>query len=112
MGQSVEHGHGGQAHGSVKEYVAGLIYSIILTVIPFAMVMMDLGSPQLKVAVILICAVAQILVQLVFFLHMNTSSEQMWNTTSAVFIVVIVAIILVGSLWIMEHLNHNMLMGH
>jgi len=107
-----ETGHGGQAHGSVKEYVGGLIYSIILTVIPFAMVMMDVGSPQLKVAVIMVCAVAQIMVQLVFFLHMNTSSEQMWNTTSAVFVVVIVAIILVGSLWIMDHLNHNMLMGH
>ncbi|GLQ75393.1 cytochrome o ubiquinol oxidase subunit IV [Vibrio sp. vnigr-6D03] len=112
MAQTAEHGHGGQAHGSVKEYVMGLIYSVLLTVIPFAMVMMDIGSPQLKIGVILICAVAQILVQLVFFLHMNTSSEQMWNTTSAVFVVVLVAIILIGSLWIMEHLNHNMLMGH
>ncbi|WP_087024841.1 cytochrome o ubiquinol oxidase subunit IV [Thaumasiovibrio subtropicus] len=112
MGQSNEHGQGGQAHGSVKEYTHGLIYSVILTLIPFAMVMMDIGSPQMTIGVIMICAVAQILVQLIFFLHMNTSSEQMWNTTSAVFTVVIVAIILVGSLWIMQHLNHNMLMGH
>ncbi len=112
MGQQSEHGHGGQAHGSVKEYVNGLIYSVILTLVPFIMVMADLGSPQLIIGVVLVCAVAQILVQLVCFLHMNTSSEQMWNTTSAIFVVLIVAIIVIGSLWIMQHLNHNMLMGH
>ena len=114
MGEPIhnETNHAGQAHGSVKEYVTGLIYSIVLTIIPFAMVMMDLGSPQLKIAIIMICAVAQILVQLIFFLHMNTSSEQIWNVTSAVFVVVIVAIVLIGTLWIMQHLNHNMLMGN
>ncbi|KII76675.1 cytochrome o ubiquinol oxidase subunit IV [Vibrio renipiscarius] len=112
MGQAHGQSHAGQAHGSVKEYVTGLVYSIVLTIIPFSMVMFDLGSTQLTIAVIMVTAIAQILVQLIFFLHMNTSSEQMWNTTSAVFVVVIVAIILIGSLWIMEHLNHNMLMGH
>ncbi|MGX9416542.1 cytochrome o ubiquinol oxidase subunit IV [Vibrio sp. RC27] len=112
MSQSSEQHHGGQAHGSVKEYKMGLILSVILTLIPFILVGAELGSPQFLIPVILVCAVAQILVQLVFFLHMNTSSDQMWNTTSAVFVVVIVAIILIGSLWIMQHLNHNMLMGH
>ena len=112
MAQASEHGHGGQAHGSAKEYINGLIYSVVLTLIPFTLVMAEIGSMQFIVLVIMICAVAQILVQLIFFLHMNTSSEQMWNTSSAVFTVVIVAIILIGSLWIMQHLNHNMLMGH
>ena len=112
MANSSEHGQGGQAHGSVKEYVNGLILSIILTVVPFAMVMAGIGSKPLIIGVIMVFAVAQFFVQLVFFLHMNTSSKQMWNTSSAVFVVVIVAIILIGSLWIMEHLNHNMLMGY
>ena len=109
---STAHGQGGQAHGSVKEYVRGLVFSIILTIVPFAMVMAGVGSTQFIIGVIMVFAVAQILVQLVFFLHMNTSSEQMWNTSPAAFVVVIVAIILIGSLWIMDHLNHNMLMGH
>ncbi|EKO3642150.1 cytochrome o ubiquinol oxidase subunit IV [Vibrio metschnikovii] len=112
MEHSYEQTHGGQAHGSVKEYLLGFLYSVLLTLIPFAIVMADIGSPTTKVVVILICAVAQILVQLVFFLHMNTSSEQAWNVITAVFSVVIVAIVLVGSMWIMQHLNHNMLMGH
>ncbi|MGH1540148.1 MAG: cytochrome o ubiquinol oxidase subunit IV [Arenicella sp.] len=104
--------HGGAAHGSVKEYVIGFILSVVLTVIPFGLVMTGSLSDPVTVGIILLCAVAQMLVQLVFFLHMNTSSEQIWNTTSAVFIVLIVAIVVLGSLWIMQHLNHNMLMGH
>jgi len=104
--------HGGAAHGSVREYVVGLILSIVLTVVPFAIVMTGALTGTPAVLVILVCAVAQVLVQLVFFLHMNTSSEQLWNTTSAVFVVVLVAILIVGTIWIMAHLNHNMLMGH
>ncbi len=103
---------GGAAHGSVKEYIVGLMLSIALTVVPFSIIMFDLMSGTAAVVVILVCAVAQVLVQLVFFLHMNTSSEQLWNTTSAVFVVVLVAILIVGSIWIMAHLNHNMQMGH
>ena len=107
-----QHSHGGAAHGSVKEYVIGLLLSIGLTALPFASLMFDLFSGATTLMVILLCAVAQIFVQLIFFLHMNSSSEQLWNTTSAVFIVLIVAILVVGSILIMEHLNHNMLMGH
>lgn len=104
--------HGGEAHGSVKEYVIGLLLSIVLTVIPFGMVMSGAFSGSLTLAVVLICLVAQVMVQLVFFLHMNGSSEQVWNTTSGVFVVLILLIVVLGSIWIMSHLNHNMLLGH
>ena len=109
---SSESTHGGAAHGSVKEYIIGLILSIVLTVIPFGMVMTGGFSGSLTLAVILLCLIAQVLVQLVFFLHMNGSSEQTWNTVSGVFIVLIVMIVVLGSIWIMQHLNHNMLLGH
>ncbi len=79
---------------------------------PFGLVMTGVLATPLTFGIILICAIAQIMVQLVYFLHMNTSSEQIWNTTSAVFIVITVAILILGSVWIMHHLNHNMLMGH
>lgn len=108
----VEHGHGGEAHGSVKEYVIGLILSIVLTAIPFGLVMSGSLGETLTVAIIMLCAVGQMLVQLIFFLHMNGSSEQLWNTTSAILVVILVAILIVGSIWIMNHLDHNMLMGH
>ena len=104
--------HGGAAHGSLKEYFIGLLLSIILTAVPFTMVMTGSVTGTLAVAIILVCAVAQVLVQLIFFLHIIISSEQQWNTTSAIFVVVLVAILIIGSIWIMAHLNHNMLMGH
>lgn len=104
--------HGGAAHGSVKEYIWGLIWSVVLTAVPFGMVMAGGFDNGITLAVLLLCAVAQVFVQLIFFLHMNTSSEQIWNTVSAVFIVLIVLIVVLGSIWIMNHLNHNMLMGH
>lgn len=108
-----DHSHdGGAAYGSVREYAVGLILSVVLTVIPFGIVMMGLMSGTAAVVLILLCAVAQVMVQLVFFLHMNASSEQLWNTSSAIFTVALVAILIIGSIWIMAHLNHNMLMGH
>ena len=109
--ESLQHSSG-EAVGHAKEYVIGLILSIILTALPFAMVMGDLGSQSLQVAVILVCCIAQILVQMVFFLHMNMSSSQIWNSASAIYTVVILLAIVIGSMWIFEHLNHNMMMGH
>ncbi len=78
-----------ESHGSVKEYVTGLILSLVL-----------------------ICAIAQLLVQGVFFLHMNGSSSQFWNSTSAIYIIACIIFFVVGSIWIFNHLGHNMLMGH
>lgn len=111
-GHDEHHSAGGAAHGSVREYIVGLILSIVLTAIPFGLVMSGTGGEALSIALILLCAVGQVFVQLVFFLHMNTSSEQAWNTASFAFTAVLVAILIVGSIWIMQHLNHNMLMGH
>jgi len=108
MSQSSTH-HGGASHGSVKSYIVGFILSVILTVIPFWMVMHPGESHTTVLYVIIGLALAQILVQLVYFLHMNSSSEGGWNLIAFVFTVLIIAILVVGSLWIMFHLNTNMM---
>ena len=51
----------------------------------------------------------QILVHLVCFLHMNTKSDEGWNMTAFIFTVIIIAILVVGSIWIMWNLNYNMM---
>lgn len=111
---SSEHaqGHGGQAHGSVKEYVTGLILSIVLTVIPFFLVMTGVWGDTATLVAIVVTAIAQVLVQMIFFLHMNGSSSQSWLTISALYTVFILVAVIIGSIWIFEHLNHNLLMGH
>ena len=80
----------GASHGSVKTYMTGFILSIILTVIPFWMVMTGAASPAVILGTILAMAVVQILVHLVCFLHMNTKSDEGWNMTAFVFTVLII----------------------
>ncbi|ABE49560.1 MULTISPECIES: cytochrome o ubiquinol oxidase subunit IV [Methylobacillus] len=109
----MSHGHverAGAGHASVKSYIIGFVLSVILTVIPFGLLMFpnDLSSSTILVT-ILVFAVVQIVVHLVYFLHMNTSSEQSWNVMAFIFTVIILAIVVVGSLWVMFHLNHNMM---
>lgn len=104
--------HSGQAHGSVKEYVTGLILSIVLTLIPFGLVLSGGMSAGAVMAIIIVCAIAQLLVQGIFFLHMNGDSSQAWNTTSAIYTIFTVLFFVIGTIWIFNHANHNMLMGH
>lgn len=107
-----EHKYGGESHGSQKEYVQGLILSIVLTVIPFGLVMADAVSGAVAIAIIMVFAMAQLLVQAIYFLHMNSSSEQSWNVSTGVYTLLIFVTLILGSVWIFTHLHHNMLMGH
>ncbi|MFT4192923.1 MAG: cytochrome o ubiquinol oxidase subunit IV [Comamonas sp.] len=106
---STGHGHGGASHGTVKSYIVGFILSAVLTIIPFWLVaagVLPKGSTIIAVAVL---AAVQVLVQLVYFLHFDRSSEQSWNVLSFLFTVMVLAIIIVGSLWVMHNMNANML---
>ncbi len=103
------HSHGHEAgHGSFKSYVTGFVLSVILTAIPFWLVMGDvLDSKVATVSAIMIIGAIQIVVHMVYFLHMNTKSEGGWTMMALIFTVIIVAIALIGSLWVMHHLNSN-----
>ena len=101
--------HTGASHGSVKTYLIGFILSVILTVIPFWMVMNGTASQGVILATVVGMAVVQILVHLVCFLHMNTSSDERWNLIAFLFTMLIIGIVVIGSLWIMYNLNINMM---
>jgi cytochrome o ubiquinol oxidase subunit IV len=107
---SHDHNAAGAAHGTVKQYTVGFILSVLLTVVPFYMAMnTDSFSRGAIVATIAITAIAQVLVQLVFFLHMNSSSEQRWNVIAFIYTILTIAVLLVGSVWIMNYLHSNMM---
>ena len=106
---SHDHNSAGASHGNTKQYPIGFILSVILTVIPFGMVMAGGFGRGIVMAVIAITAVAQVLVQLVYFLHMNSSSEQRWNVIAFIYTVLCIAVLLVGSVWIMNYLHYNMM---
>ncbi len=96
-------------HSSVKSYMSGFILSVILTGIPFWMVMSGESSQGMTLSVVVACAVIQVVVHLIYFLHLDTKSEGGWNMVAIVFSAVIILIVVVGSLWIMWNLNYNMM---
>ena len=104
---SLEEGH---MEGSLRDYVIGFVLSVILTAVPFWLVVArPLASDGLTALAIVGFAAVQIVVHMIFFLHMNGKSEGGWTMMALIFTVIIVAIMLTGSLWVMYHLNHNMM---
>lgn len=110
------HGHAladDHAHGSLRSYMVGFWLSVILTAIPFYLVMSGvIENKQLTSVIIMAFAAAQIIVHMICFLHMNAKSESGWTLMALLFTVIIVVITLSGSMWVMYHLNANMMIGH
>ena len=105
------HSHGHDAgHGSLQSYLIGFVASIVLTAIPFWLVMGGVLESKLLTAVFVMALGAiQIVVHMIFFLHMNARSEGGWTMMALIFTIVILGIALAGSLWVMHHLNANMM---
>jgi cytochrome o ubiquinol oxidase operon protein cyoD len=98
------------AHGSRKTYLTGFALSVLLTAVPFFLVMTGvLGSRLATSLSIMALAVAQIVVHMIYFLHMDAKAEGGWNLMALIFTIVLVAIALSGSLWVMYHLTTNMM---
>ena len=99
-------------HGTYKGYLIGFGLSVVLTAIPFWLVMAGVLPLQLTGLIITAFAVVQIVVHMIFFLHMNHRSEGGWNMLALIFTLVIVVIAVAGSVWVMYHLNTNMMPVH
>lgn len=102
--------HGGGGHGSMTGYMTGFVLSVILTAIPFWLVMGNvLDDALITTLVILTLGGVQMVVHIVYFLHMSTRSEGGWTFLALIFTITLVAIMLSGSVWVMYHLNNNMM---
>ena len=105
--------HGEEPHGTLKEYLTGFILSVILTAIPFYLLMGDVSwSKQTIALTVVVFAAVQMVVHMVYFLHMTPKSEDGWTLTSLVFTLILVVITLAGSLWVMYHMDTNMMPKH
>jgi len=104
--------HANFNHGSLRGYLIGFTLSVILTAIPFWLVMSGVISNKLTITLVIITlAVIQIVVHMVYFLHMDFRSEDGWSMMALLFTVTLVVIAMIGSLWIIYHLNSNMMPG-
>jgi len=98
----------GVAQG-ILGYLVGLALAILLTATSFYVAGTDLvWTPSIPVALVVL-AIAQMGVHLVFFLHITTGPDNTNNVMALAFGVLIVFLVIGGSLWIMSNLNHNMM---
>ena len=101
----------GESHASVKSYLTGFVLSIVLTAIPFGLVMQQGHSgfsSDTVIAAVLAFAVVQVFVHIVYFLHMDRAAEQRWNVVAFAFTLMILVIVVSGSVWIMHNATDNM----
>ena len=90
-------------------YLVGLGLAVLLTATSFFIAGTDLvWQPSIPVAIIVL-AIAQMGVHLVFFLHITTAPDNTNNVMALAFGLLIVFLVIGGSLWIMSNLNHNMM---
>jgi cytochrome o ubiquinol oxidase operon protein cyoD len=107
-----DHGHHEEdaPHGSLYDYVVGFVLSVILTAIPFWLVMAKVIDDKTVLSLILLgIGAVQIVVHMVYFLHMTPKSEGGWNMMALMFTLVLVVITMAGSMWVMFHLHSNMM---
>ena len=113
VGQDRPHGAGPAAGGhplraEVNGYLLGFAIAILLTIGSFWMARTDLVyGPALAVG-LLVLAVAQMGVHLVFFLHITTDPDNANNVLALAFGLLMVCLVVFGSIWVMTHLNQNM----
>ena len=109
MANTHSHDSHDAGHGSVKSYAIGFILSVILTVIPFALVMYPTLPKSITLMIVLAFAVIQVLVHLVYFLHLDRSAAQRNNVIAFVFAAIVIVLLVGLSLWIMFSIHTYMM---
>ncbi|MES2631065.1 MAG: cytochrome o ubiquinol oxidase subunit IV [Patescibacteria group bacterium] len=96
-----------QAHAKYVSYVVGFILSVITTLLAYILVVLEIFPKETLIYVVLGIAVVQLVVQLVFFLHLGHGGR--WKIITFVSAMLIVLIVVIGSIWIMNNLDYHMM---
>lgn len=100
---------------TLSSYIIGFALSVALTLAAAWVVWVYISSgragfsPDVIIGALLLLAIAQLFVQLIFFMHLADESGPRWKLGALVSAVGIILIVVVGSIWIMNHLNYNMM---
>lgn len=99
--------------GTLWTYISGFLLSLMLTLTAYFLVQRHVSSHHTVIAdntlifMVIGLAVTQLLVQMVFFLHLDTESKPRWNLMAALFAATVLFIVVLGSLWIMHNLGYH-----
>jgi cytochrome o ubiquinol oxidase operon protein cyoD len=98
-----------ESHGTLTSYSIGFVLSLVLTGVAYVVVANQLFSGFGLMAAIAALAFAQVLVQLFFFLHLGHETKPRLKLLVFLFMLLVLAIVVGGSLWIMQNLNYHMM---
>ena len=99
----------GELLQGLRSYLVGLGLATLLTIVSFTVARTTLvWTPSIPIA-LFVLAIAQMGIHVVFFLHITSGPDSTNNVMALAFGVLIVTLLIGGSLFIMTHLNHNML---
>ncbi len=90
-----------------RSYVIGFVLSVVTTLVAYFLVVTGSLPAWSAVYVVMAIAVVQLIVQVMYFLHIGRGSK--WKLRTFIFTLIVVIIIVAGSVWIMENLNYNMM---
>ncbi len=103
----------GEPHDSLfsetLSYVIGLVLALVMTGVSFWVASTGvLWGPGVATGLVVL-AIAQMGIHLVFFLHITSGPDNTNNVLALAFGVLIVFLVMVGTIWIMAHMNANMM---
>ncbi|AEO08805.1 cytochrome O ubiquinol oxidase subunit IV [Buchnera aphidicola str. Ak (Acyrthosiphon kondoi)] len=93
----------------IKSYLLGFLFSTLLTIVPFVLAIQNFFYSKINCIIFILCAISQIIVHFIYFLHLNFSKEERWNLITLLFVIMIIFIVVFGSIWIMHNLNHHIM---
>jgi cytochrome o ubiquinol oxidase operon protein cyoD len=100
---------------TLSSYIVGFVLSIVLTLAAYVLVQIHINSTHelishaVLIPSVLGLAIVQFIVQLIFFLHLGSGQGSRWKLVSFLLTLGIVCIVVIGAIWIMNHLNYNMM---
>jgi cytochrome o ubiquinol oxidase operon protein cyoD len=102
----VDQTHG---HGSYRSNTIGFVISLLLTLASFGMVMSGKFPTSIALAAIVTLAILQLIAQMHFFLHLDSSPSQRWNLMVLIYTLIIIVFVVTGTLWIMYNTSIRMM---
>lgn len=96
-------------HGTTTSYVIGFVLSIVFTIIPYHLVVNKVLTGNALLITILLIAIWQMFIQIIFFLHLGRGPKPLYNIVFFIFTAGAIIILVGASLFIMKNLYANML---
>jgi len=99
-------------HGTYKAYLIGFVASLLLTLLSFSLVVYKVLNGPTLIYTLISLGLVQAAVQLLFFLHLGQEAKPRWETLIFAFMLLLLLIVLIGTLWVMHDLNNRVMEMH